>query len=308
MKQRYLYVLVPGSFLCLQTMKADEVNVNKNDTIKTYNIDEVIITSSTKETNDLRLLPGSVSILSPQAVSGRQIDALKDISAYVPNLYMPDYGSKMTSAIYIRGIGARSSGQSIGLYVDNVPYLDKSAFDFELNDIQRIEVLRGPQGTLYGRNAMGGIVNIYTLSPFNYQGTKLTLSGGNYGAFKAKASHYRKLSEKVGISLSGYYDRNDGFFVNEYDNTRADKEQSAGGRFKLDWLINPNLKAQYTFNYDHVDQGAFPYGLYNKESGVVEPIRINDPSSYLRNMLNNSLYLEWKTDKILLSSLLLISI
>lgn len=302
MKQRYLYVLVAGSFLCLQTMKADEVNVNKNDTIKTYNINEVIITSSTKETNDLRLLPGSVSILSPQAVSGRQIDALKDISAYVPNLYMPDYGSKMTSAIYIRGIGARSSGQSIGLYVDNVPYLDKSAFDFELNDIQRIEVLRGPQGTLYGRNAMGGIVNIYTLSPFNYQGTKLTLSGGNYGAFKAKASHYRKLSEKVGISLSGYYDRNDGFFVNEYDNTRADKEQSAGGRFKLDWLINPNLKAQYTFNYDHVDQGAFPYGLYNKETGVVEPIRINDPSSYLRNMLNNSLYLEWKTDKILLSS------
>lgn len=302
MKQRYLYVLVAGSFLCLQTMKADEVNVNKNDTIKTYNIDEVIITSSTKETNDLRLLPGSVSILSPQAVSGRQIDALKDISAYVPNLYMPDYGSKMTSAIYIRGIGARSSGQSIGLYVDNVPYLDKSAFDFELNDIQRIEVLRGPQGTLYGRNAMGGIVNIYTLSPFNYQGTKLTLSGGNYGAFKAKASHYRKLSEKVGISLSGYYDRNDGFFVNEYDNTRADKEQSVGGRFKLDWLINPNLKAQYTFNYDHVDQGAFPYGLYNKETGVVEPIRINDPSSYLRNMLNNSLYLEWKTDKILLSS------
>lgn len=302
MKQRYLYVLAASSLLGLQSMKADEVNVNKNDTIKTYNIDEVIITSSTKETNDLRLLPGSVSILSPQAVSGRQIDALKDISAYVPNLYMPDYGSKMTSAIYIRGIGARSSGQSIGLYVDNVPYLDKSAFDFELNDIQRIEVLRGPQGTLYGRNAMGGIVNIYTLSPFNYQGTKLTLSGGNYGAFKAKASHYRKLSEKVGISLSGYYDRNDGFFVNEYDNTRADKEQSAGGRFKLDWLINPNLKAQYTFNYDHVDQGAFPYGLYNKETGVVEPIRINDPSSYLRNMLNNSLYLEWKTDKVLLSS------
>ena len=129
----------------------------------------------TKETNDLRTLPGAVSILSPQAIATRQIDALKYISAFVPNLYMPDYGSKMTSAIYIRGIGARSSGQSIGLYVDNVPYLDKSAFDFELNDIQRIEVLRGPQGTLYGRNAMGGIVNIYTLSPFDYQGTKVTM-------------------------------------------------------------------------------------------------------------------------------------
>lgn len=302
MKQRYLFVLVAGSLLGLQTVKADEVDVNKNDTIKTYNIDEVVVTSSTKETNDLRLLPGSVSILSPQAISGRQIDALKDISSFVPNLYMPDYGSKLTSAIYIRGIGARSSGQSIGLYVDNVPYLDKSTFDFELNDLQRMEVLRGPQGTLYGRNAMGGIVNIYTLSPLNYQGTRLSLSGGNYGAFKAKASHYRKLGDKVGISLSGYYDRNDGFFVNEYNDTRADKEESAGGRFRLDWLIAPNLKAQYTFNYDYANQRAFPYGMYNKETGKVEPIRINDPSTYERNMLNNSLYLEWKTDKFLLSS------
>lgn len=304
MKQRCLCVLVVSSLFGLQAMKADEikVNVNENDTIKTYNIDEVVVTSSTKETNDLRLLPGSVSIISPQAISGRQIDALKDISSFVPNLYMPDYGSKMTSAIYIRGIGARSSGQSIGLYVDNVPYLDKSTFDFELNDIQRMEVLRGPQGTLYGRNAMGGIVNIYTLSPLNYQGTKLSLSGGNYGAFKAKGAHYRKLSDNVGISLSGYYDRNDGFFVNEYSDTRADKEESAGGRFKLDWLIKPNLKAQYTFNYDYVNQRAFPYGLYDKAMGMVAPIRINDPSSYERNMLNNSLYLEWKTDNILLSS------
>lgn len=120
-------------------------------------------------------------------ISGRQIDALKDISSFVPNLYMPDYGAKLTSAIYIRGIGARSSGQSVGLYVDNVPYLDKSTFDFELTDIQRIEVLRGPQGTLYGRNAMGGIVNIYTISPFDYQGKKLSLSAGSYGQYKVKS-------------------------------------------------------------------------------------------------------------------------
>ena len=250
MNQRYLYVLVAGALTCLQPIKAERVNENVNDTIKTYNIGEVIVTSSTKETNDLRTLPGAVSILSPQAIATRQIDALKDISAFVPNLYMPDYGSKMTSAIYIRGIGARSSGQSIGLYVDNVPYLDKSAFDFELNDIQRIEVLRGPQGTLYGRNAMGGIVNIYTLSPFDYQGTKVTMSMGNYGAAKAKVSQYSKIGENIGISLNGYYDRNDGFFINEYNGTKADKEESAGGRFKLEGYITDHLKAQYTFNYD----------------------------------------------------------
>ena len=213
MNRRYLLFTLAGAFTCLLQVRAEHIDGPTNDTIKTYNLGEVIITSSTKETNDLRLLPGAISILSPQAITARQVDALKDLSAFVPNLYIPDYGSKMTSAIYIRGIGARSSGQSIGLYVDNVPYPNKSAFDFELTDIQRIEVLRGPQGTLYGRNAMGGIVNIYTLSPLDYQGTKVQMSLGHYGASKVKLSQYSKLGDNVGISLSGYYDRNNGFFT-----------------------------------------------------------------------------------------------
>jgi len=302
MNLRYLSTIALGFLLGIQTIKADKVITNEPDTIKIYNMDEVIITSTTKETNNLRTLPGSVSILSPQMISGRQIDALKDISSFVPNLYIPDYGAKLTSAIYIRGIGARSSGQSIGLYVDNIPYLDKSSFDFELTDIQRIEVLRGPQGTLYGRNAMGGIVNIYTLSPFTYQGTRLSVSGGNHGQFKVKASHYNKLSETVGISIGGYYDRNDGFFKNEYTGKKADYEESAGGRFKLDWRITPNFMAAYTFSYDYTDQGAFPYGMYNKETGDVAPVSINDSSTYNRKMFANHLLLEYKTKYFTLTS------
>lgn len=302
MTQRYCCLLALGTLFGWQTLRADEVKTNENDTIKTYNIDEVVITSSTKETNNLRTLPGSVSVFSPQTIASRQIDALKDISSFVPNLYMPDYGSKLTSAIYIRGIGARSSGQSIGLYVDDVPYLDKSTFDFELTDIQRIEVLRGPQGTLYGRNAMGGIVNIYTLSPFNFEGTKLSVSAGNHGQFKAKAAHYNKLSESVGLMVSAYYDRNSGYFLNEYTGTKADKEESAGGRFKLDWRINRHLTAAYSLAFDYTDQGAFPYGRYNPETGQTAPVRFNDPSSYNRTMLANHLRLEYKTDRIALTS------
>ena len=235
MKRHYLGIIALGA-LGLQNVYAENIKANENDTIKTYNMGEVIVPSSTKETNNLRTLPGSKTSLSPQMISGRQIDALKDISSFVPNLYMPDYGAKLTSAIYIRGIGARSSGQSVGLYVDNVPYLDKSTFDFELTDIQRIEVLRGPQGTLYGRNAMGCIVYIYTLSPFDYQGTKVTMSMGNYGAAKAKVSQYSKIGENIGISLNGYYDRNAGFFINDYNGTKADKEDALRNMELLDLL------------------------------------------------------------------------
>ena len=100
---------------CILLMSTQAFSANDksvaNDTIRTYNLNEVILTSSTKETNDLHTIPAAVSIFSPQQIINRQITSIKDISSFVPNLYMPDYGAKLTSAIYIRGIGARSSGQ-----------------------------------------------------------------------------------------------------------------------------------------------------------------------------------------------------
>ena len=303
MMKRYVWCAAIMLLSGVQVVCAEEGNkVHSNDTIRTYNIDEIILTSSTKETNDLRTLPAAVSILSPQQIAGRQIDALKDISSLVPNLFIPDYGAKLTSAVYIRGIGARSSGQSIGMYVDNVPYLDKSTFDFELTDIQRIEVLRGPQGTLYGRNAMGGIVNIYTLSPFDFQGKRVSVSAGNYGQVKLKASHYGVVSDKFGFTAGVYYNRNSGYFENVYTGKKADKEQSVGGRLRLEGRLSPNFRLAYTFAGDYTDQGAFPYGLYNAEEEYVAPVSINDPSSYNRTMLSNSLLLEYKTEQFLLSS------
>jgi outer membrane receptor protein involved in Fe transport len=286
--------------LSLQDAKADAIE--PADTIKTYNIDEVMVTSSTKETNDLRALPGSVSVISPQAAAGRQINALKDVGSLVPNLHIPDYGARLTSAVYIRGVGARSSGQSVGLYVDDAPYPDKSVFDFELADIQRIEVLRGPQGTLYGRNAMGGIVNIYTLSPFHYERTRLSASLGNYGSIKAKASHYRKAGRTLGLSLSVRYDHNDGYFTNRHTGRKADRETSAGGRFKAEWRPTAEFRTVYTLSYDYVDQGAFPYGLYHNETGAIDPVRTGDASSYSRWALTGSLRAEYRTGNFTLSS------
>lgn len=295
------------SFIGQQYAYADDIRKNENDTIQTYQMGEVVITSSTKETNNIQKLPGSVTILSPQMISGRQIEAIKDISSFVPNLYIPDYGAKLTSAIYIRGIGTRSSGQSVGLYVDNVPYLDKSSFDFELTDIQRIEVLRGPQGTLYGRNAMGGIINISTISPFDFQGKKISLSAGSYGQYIIKASHYAKISDTFGFTAAAYYDHNDGFYTNVFNGKKIDKQDNVGGRFKLEGRFNPNFRLAYTFSADYADQGAFPYRKYTGEGNTdyhfLEPVNINDPSSYKRLMFANNLSLEYKNDRFVLSSI-----
>ena len=267
---------------------------NENDSLKTIHLQQVNI-STYKETNHQNA-PVSSSLLNAAKIEQSQINSIKDLSGKIPNFFIPDYGSSLSNAVYIRGIGSRNSGQSVSLYLDNVPYLDKTAFDFEFYDLAQIEVMRGSQGALYGRNAMGGIVNIYTLSPLNYQGTRAAINYGNYGYMQGKLSHYAKLNEKLGISLSGFYNQHNGFYFNDYTQKNVDDEKSAGGRFKMDWNAAQNLKVQYVTDFDYIKQGAFPYGLYNATTNTTANPNFNGVSNYTRKTLNNSITTNYSTN------------
>ena len=117
------------------------------------------------------------------------IDAAKGVSLVAPNFYMPDYGSRMTSSVYVRGLGARIDQPVVGLTVDNIPYLNKDNYDFDLADIESIEVLRGAQAVLNGRNTMGGQINIRTLSPLRAKGLRAKLEYGSANTVDAAASY-----------------------------------------------------------------------------------------------------------------------
>jgi outer membrane receptor protein involved in Fe transport len=281
-------VLLCNVFLSFSKGNMPEKETNQKDTVKVYYLNEVVVTSSVKETNQLKNIPTAVTVLSPKQLQDSQIESLPDLSSYIPNFFIPQYGSKVSTPIYIRGIGARLGGQTVSLYVDNVPSFNPSAFDFEFQDIQRIEVLRGAQGTLYGRNAIGGIVNLYTLSPLNYQGTRFALSGGNYGQLSVMGSNYSKLSDNFGLSVAAYYKRDDGYFMNSYTNKKVDDSENAGGKVKLEWQATPNFKAMLFGNYDYVSGGAFPYMHIDSTTS-----RFNEPSSYDRHLFTNGLSLDW---------------
>lgn len=257
------------------------------DSIETISLGQVDVYSS-KETNQQNA-PVSSTLFSADKINQSQVVSIKDLSAKVPNLFIPDYGSSMSSTPYVRGVGSRYSGQSITLYVDNVPYLEKSAFDFELYDVSQIEVLRGPQGTLYGRNSIGGVVNMYTLSPLNYQGAKVALTAGNYGLMQAKGTYYTKLGDKLGLSAGGYYGQHNGFYQNDFTGKSVDAEKNGGARAKFAWDASRNFKLEYALDFDYVDQGAFPYGLYSAETKSVANPSLNDLSSYKRKTLNNGI-------------------
>lgn len=262
--------------------------INKNDTLYTELKNDIIILSTTKETNSLKNIPAAVSFFSQKNLEAYQISSIKDLSAIVPNYFAANYGSKMTAPLYIRGVGARSGTQNVSLYVDNIPYFNTTAFDVELCDIQRLEVLRGTQGTLYGRNAMGGIINIYTYSPLDYQRTNIRMGAGSYGLYHVDASKYMLLTDNMGISGSIYYKRSDGHFRNSYTGHLVDGMENIGGRSKFAWKINPKLHLTYAISYDYADQGAFPYK--NLETNE---ITANVDGSYRRNLFTNGMNIKY---------------
>ncbi|GHT75960.1 TonB-dependent receptor [Bacteroidia bacterium] len=297
MKKKIVIILCV--IACFSPVKANNPDTTP-DTLSSKYLDEVVVSASTKETNDLKALPTSVTFLPARTIEERKIIGIKDLSTIAPNLFIPDYGSKLSVPVYIRGIGERMTGQSIGLYVDNMPYLDKSIFDFELLDIAQIEILRGPQGTLYGRNAMSGIVQLRTFSPLEQQYRKVSLTTGNYGLFRAKAAVSERLAANLGLSISGYYDGNDGYFTNAFSREKADGLQSGGGRVRLDWAFLPQWTAQLTANYDYVEQGAFPYGEY-KDGTVADP-NYNYQGNYRRQVVGTSLNVNYQNDRIIFNS------
>ena len=107
------------------------------DSLKIVDIEEVVVIATPKENRKLRELPVAATVLSQDNMRANQVNSVKNLTGIVPNLFIPDYGSKLTTSIYIRGIGSRINTPSVGLYVDNIPYIDKSAFDFNYADIER---------------------------------------------------------------------------------------------------------------------------------------------------------------------------
>jgi len=267
-----------------------------SSSLKSVELGEIVIKAS-KDNVTYRTIPASVSVISANIIQDNEIQTLNDLSSAAPNFYMPDYGSKLTSPVYIRGIGSRINAPSVGLYVDYVPYFEKAAFNFDFFDIKRIEVLRGPQGTLFGRNTMGGIVNIVTTSPMDYQGTHFNLSAGNYGTFVLNGGHYGKVKDKFGYSIALNYQHNDGFYTNHYNGEKVDELNSFGARSRLIYELNKRWSVENIASFELSRQGGYPYAIYNDSLNIAEDINYNEYSSYDRNMFSDAMLIRYSGDR-----------
>ena len=294
--QRCLFaLLLPVTMTCAAAdVKSENAErgietVAINDTSKVVDLDELVVIAQPKEQVRMRLQPLSSNVFGSEQMRQLNVRDLSQLSQYVPSFVMPSYGSRLTSSMYVRGIGSRINNPAVGVYYDNIPLMSKAAFNTHFYMLDRVDVLRGPQGTLYGQNTEGGLVRIYSKNPMRYQGTDVRLGIGTGLWRNVEVAHHHRLSDKLAFTVAGFYSGLKGFFNNQNFSDKNDKMTEAGGKLRLIFQPHQNLKFDWTADYQWVNQNGFGYGELNLDNNEVADAASTIMNGYKRHMFNTGL-------------------
>lgn len=238
--------------VCAQTVGAQ----TPPDTIAK---DEIIVTA-TKRAQNVMDVPISLSVFDKRDIEALRAESLSDISQFAPNMYLPPAGEAGQNNITIRGIGGginRSAGRAVGVYIDGVYVSADTALDVALADVERVEILRGPQGTLFGRNTIGGAVNI-TTKPALHSNKGMTgnvqLSYGNFDHKKIIANATVPLiPDQLSLRVAGLKTKTDGHIVNLNGGQNLGSEDHSSLSGQLNYAPMDALSVRLGYNYQHKD-------------------------------------------------------
>jgi outer membrane receptor protein involved in Fe transport len=238
---------------------ADTVADSVADSGADTNDAEIIVTAS-KRSATLQDTPISVSVTTAASIEQSQIRDLKDLQTLVPSLKVNQLQSSANTNFSIRGFGngANNAGiePSVGVFIDGV-YRSRSAAQIgDLPNIERVEVLRGPQSTLFGKNASAGIISIITQEPKFALGANAEISYGNYNALILKASITAPITEKLAFSLAGNYNRRDGYGRDLALDQATNNRNRWGVRGQLLFKPTEDLKFRLIGDYDRIDENC----------------------------------------------------
>lgn len=186
---------------------------------------EILVTAQ-RQAQSLQAVPIAVSAFDSAALESQQIENSSDLQLTLPNVSFSK--TNFTSSSFtIRGIGDLCVGitcdNATAIHMNSGPLFSTRLFEAEYFDLDRVEILRGPQGTLFGRNATAGVVNVITAKPeLGHFGVKGEFDYGNYDSIKAKGSLNVPIGENIAARVAGYYLNRDGYTTNLYDNSKVD--------------------------------------------------------------------------------------
>lgn len=235
-------------------------------------LEEIVVTASKRE-QTLQEVPIAVSVTDADTVEKAVILDVLDLQTVVPSLRVTQLQSSANTNFVIRGFGngANNPGiePSVGVFIDGV-YRSRSASALsDLPNLERVEVLRGPQSTLFGKNASAGVISVVTQAPqFEFGGSAQVLAG-NYGSTVVRGDITGPISDSVAFSLSGNYNTRDGYFDNLQDGSEINERERYGVRGQL--LIQPNetLSVRLIADFDEIDENCCgTTNLFNGPTGA----------------------------------------
>ena len=217
-------------------------------------LEEIVVTARRRE-ESLQDVPASVSALSALEISRRFDSDVRDFADSSPNILIDDtqQGPGGVAAVYIRGVGVadveKSVDPAVGVMFDDVYIGQSSGSLLKAIDIDRVEVLRGPQGTLFGRNATGGVINLARSRPTDETTGKARLTYGRFDTFKVEGVASTGLSDTIAAKLSGAYERSDGYIHNRFYDQPGQRSEFYALAGAL--LFEPTDRLDLQLSYDH---------------------------------------------------------
>jgi iron complex outermembrane recepter protein len=222
-----------------------------------------VIGKSRKRVGSIQTTPESVTALNSEGIESAGITDVSSFSNLVPNLKFNSAQAVGLNFITVRGIPQVRGGDApLAFVIDGVTIPDPSLLSQELYDLALVEVVKGPQGALYGKNAIGGAINIYTKEPTNKMSNRITLGGGNGGNLKAQFVSSGAISkDKVFYRFSTQYKTFDGLLTNEFLNEKVDFSEDFNIRGQIKARVSNNFTVAATFQHFKIDGGATYYSV-----------------------------------------------
>lgn len=230
-----------------------------------------VIVTARKTAERLQDVPLAITAFNATELQSARVTSLADISKLTPGLnYTPLFGRQNQLPI-IRG-AAQTLGQlNVGVFLDGIYLSGKGGVDLEVNDLERVEVIRGPQSALYGRNTFAGAINYVTKRPTAELSGSGLAEGGSHGLLRFRASLSGPLSDTIRVRVGGYYREFDGFYRSSIDGGRVDFEQSYGGIGTVEWQPIQPLIVTLRGSYSKDDSGQPPSTVVRTNAGLGTP-------------------------------------
>ena len=228
--------------------------------------EEVIVTATKREQN-IYEVPMAISAFTEEAIVKQGIVDLTDIGKFVPNMTVTGFSGGQTSSVnvFIRGIGLQdhliTTDPGVGVYIDGVYLGRQVGQNWSLANIERVEVLRGPQGTLYGRNSIGGTINIITRKPGSEAGGRATATVGTRGRLNGDFYWNAPFTDNFAASFTGSYMSHDGVgeFLNFDTSTEVGEMEEWAGRVAAKWDVSESFSLLFSYDKNDGEGGLRPY-------------------------------------------------